>query len=82
MAFEVDKRVEHTLAVAVADCKLARVVVVGLLPSVPLLRSIEDRVLGPCKLWNHRGRLTFHNGCKRKLREGLDDRSIGLELEL
>lgn len=49
---------------------------------VPLLRNIEDRALGPCRLWSHRDRWIFHIYCKHRWLEGSGGRSIGLAREL
>ena len=53
-----------------------------LLPWELLPHSTEGIERGPCRLWNHRGKSTFHNDCKRRPREGLDDRSTGRAQEL
>lgn len=51
-------------------------------PLALLLDSTEDTELSPCKSWSRRDKSIFHNGCKRRWREGSGGRNIGLELEL
>ena len=72
---------QEVLALAVVRKRAVRKRVPKAAEQVPWARpqhSIADRVQDPCTPWNRRGKLIFHNDCKRTLLEGSDGRSIGL----